>query len=187
MKKFIPLLIAIVSFTSCAKENSKIERTESGFGANLGLKFIFLDESNRDLIEKSNIKSYPITFKDNYSEISSTDIIEYDNKVIYNGNINTLTYNAEISKNVWQTIVYGFDNISEYETYVLFENNSVDTILVNYSFSTGDCMGRDYCPEITKVYYNGKPNKTRIEIKPAHNILQIALRVQWSALSLLLS
>ncbi len=120
---------------------------------NLGLKFIFLDENGEDVIEKSNIQSYPITFRDKYSDISNDNITEFQNELWFNGN--TLTYNTEISKNVWETIVYGFDNVSEYETYVHFENNTIDTILVKYSFST-DCFGRDYCGEITKAYYNGK-------------------------------
>lgn len=155
MKKIIPLLIAIVAFASCEKESSNIERTESEFVKHLGLKFVFLDGNNEDLIEISNIQSYPITFKDNYTEISNDDITEHQNTIYFNGNANTLSHNTEISKNVWKTYVYGFDNISEYETYVHFENNSIDTILVKYSFSSTDCIGGDYCSEITKAYYNG--------------------------------
>lgn len=155
MRKIIPMFIAIILFASCEKDDLKKGRTESEFVTNLGLKFIFLDGNNEDLIDKSNILSYPISFQDNYSEISSDDTTNYNDKIYFNGKANTLFYDSETGKNVWQTIVYGFDNIKEYKTFIHFENDDIDTILVKYSFST-ECTGRDYCADINEAYYNGK-------------------------------
>ena len=154
MRKIITLLIAIVSFASCEKESTNIERTESEFVTNLGVKFVFLNNDNEDLIDNSNIQTYPISFQDKYSEISNDDITNYNNEIYFNGNANTLFYDSEIGRNIWETIVYGFDNIREYKTFVHFENNDIDTILVKYSFTT-DCFGRDYCASINEAYYNG--------------------------------
>ncbi|MCW3787337.1 hypothetical protein [Plebeiibacterium sediminum] len=153
MKKSILLLVAVALFTSCAKESLNVEKEETEFVCNLGLKFVFLNELNQDLIEEANFKSYPITFKDSYSEISNDDLTKYQNEVYFNGNANVLSHDSYINKNVWETIVYGFDNISNYETYVHFQDNSVDTILVQYLFTT-ECLGRNYCAEIAKVFYN---------------------------------
>ncbi len=152
--KIILLSVVLVLFVSCDKEDETPMPPESEFVSNFDVKFVFLNENNEDLIDTSNIQSYPVTFKDNYSEISADDTVRgYENALYFNGNMNSLTYHAEIGKYVWETGVYGFDNVSEYKTYVHFEDNSVDTILVKYSFST-ECICRYYCAQVTKAYYN---------------------------------
>ncbi len=154
MKRIIPLIVlAYLMLMSCEKDSANPDREESEFVINLGPDFIFLGADNQPLIDADNPNTFPITFKDAYSSIDESDMTNYDNKCYYNGNKNVLTYNADTDKTIWTTIVYGFDNVKEYKTYVHFSNDDVDTILVKYNFTT-ECTGRNYCAGITEAYYN---------------------------------
>lgn len=152
MKKSIALLLlSTLALMSC-EDNSEINKIESEFAMDLGLKFIFLDSEDNDLINREDTETYPVSYKSEYTPISEDNITDYQNELHFNGC--TLTSDSETGKNVWETIVYGFDNIAKYKTYVRFANNDIDTLLVDYSFST-ECLGRSYCAEIEKAYYNG--------------------------------
>lgn len=166
MKRIIPILILFtLLLASCEKESRRTERTESMFATNLKVKFVFLNKDKKDFIEKDNIKTFPVSYRDEISPITKEGMSEYQETLYFNGNANTLTYNKNIKKNIWNTIVYGFDNVREYKTNIYFEDYENDTIRVNYSFST-DCTGSDYCVEIDNVHYNNKLIYSRGDLEP---------------------
>ena len=157
MKKiFIPAfaLFLFFSFFSCNKNDEDFERIEKEYLINCDVNFVFLDENNDGLINPEDATTFPFAYRDSFPQFKENEINRTHNSILYNGNVNEIKYGQEIDKTIWITLLWGFDNIQEYETYVFFNEYKTDTIKTKSVFTT-DCFGRDYCAIINEIYYNG--------------------------------
>jgi len=165
MRKLFYLIVAALLFTACENNISENDETEYEFVMNSGLKFIFVNDENEDLIDLSDSNTYPVSVQGPENSIDAINLNTYQEKTYYNGNMNAISLNSEINKVVWETIVYGYTNIPEYETHICFQNGDIDTIKVNYNFST-ECYGSPICPGIEKVFYNKTLVFSKSELDP---------------------
>lgn len=122
-------------------------------------KFYFVDGEGKSVLSMRPGSVLPTTdfqredgFQQGYIP---EDYLEDSRSYLYNGNSNSVGFDAGKGLYYWMTTVPGYEYVKENEFYVHFNRTDIDTVRVKFRFITEGVIGGDMWAGITEMYYNG--------------------------------
>lgn len=146
MKYFNFSLFAAIFFLTlfgCGKEESAPEIPKSGepFARALRMEYYFSNEFGDDLLIPQNEIVRPLTF-----ELRGDSLYFHGNSEI--------DLNPEKEKYYWNTVLYGRKGYRDFQFFVQISESDIDTLTVEYRYTTGATGGDGIYANIDKLYYN---------------------------------
>lgn len=162
MRSFILILLCFI-LTACqdeTRENPPM-RGHAFIAANPWL-FYFVDGEGKSAIGLQPGAALPTTELERNNGFQQEFVPDHFNEAahdqhyLYNGNCNSIGYNANKGLYYWMTTIPGNEYQTRNEVYVHFNQTDVDTLRVKFRFIYDDVIGGDMAVEVSELYYNGK-------------------------------
>lgn len=158
----IIISLFITGFSSCSTETdsdipSKLIPDSDFYRAN-NLKFYYLDNTGKDLINPKNESTLPVTLSKGESfpdDLGSS--YTSGNDYTYNRSWNTVSFDSEEGLYAFNTGILGIANKDTNRFYIVIKNQNVpDIIDTEFYITDKDVIGGKTYAFVKALYYNGK-------------------------------
>lgn len=150
--KFSTIIFFFFILIASCEESEEIPKTGEPFARGTGIQFYYSNDQGEDLLDLRDNTILPVAFQDTFQlpePPTDEDTIRY----YYDGG--KIIYDTEINRYFWNTFIYGRSGYVEHQFYVRLSENDIDTIDVEFSFTTDNVIGSDIYAYIDKLFYNG--------------------------------